>query len=291
VNNDVLNKDVFGGTTYYLEIAGWDTPVAGISRTLNLNVDFTPAAPPSAPEIDVQRPGGSSILDSSTDNIGAQSVSRVNLTYTIDNTAGTDQLSVTDVSASGLTHVGDFSLDTVTPISIAAGTTATFDISFDVDANSAFSLDIDIVNNDSDEDLYDIQIMGSTGFNDDFDDAITITSFPHSSTLEITNATTAADDPVLSPCANNQKVQSVWYKFTPPGDGSITINTSGSNYETISALWTGTRGSLSNHVCMYVDALEANVAGGTTYYLEIAGWDTPVVGISRTLNLRVTFTP
>lgn len=124
--------------------------------------------------------------------------------------------------------------------------------------------------------------------NDDFDSAVEITNFPFATALEVTDATTAPDDPVL-PCAGNQKVQSVWYQFTPSIDGTVTIDTSGSNYETVAASWTGTRGSLASHGCIYLDPLHINVTGGTTYYLEIASWDAP--GNSRILNFSVSFTP
>ncbi|MDY6989235.1 MAG: choice-of-anchor D domain-containing protein [Thermodesulfobacteriota bacterium] len=113
------------------------------------------------PEIDVQRPASTSIADNGTDDVGSPLVGRVSLTYTIDNTAGTDQLSVTNVTASGLSNVSNFSLDTATPINVAGGGTSSFDISFDVDAEGAFSLDMDIANNDSDEDPYDIHISGT----------------------------------------------------------------------------------------------------------------------------------
>ncbi|MDY6951382.1 MAG: choice-of-anchor D domain-containing protein [Thermodesulfobacteriota bacterium] len=113
------------------------------------------------PEIDVQRPASTSIADNGTDDVGSQLVGTVNLTYTIDNTAGTDQLTVTNVTASGLSNVSNFSLDTATPINVAGGGTSTFDISFDVGAEGAFSLDMDIANNDSDEDPYDIHITGT----------------------------------------------------------------------------------------------------------------------------------
>jgi len=46
-----------------------------------------------APEINVKR-GAASIPDGNTDNLGNQAVGTVNLTYTIDNTAGTAQLDV-----------------------------------------------------------------------------------------------------------------------------------------------------------------------------------------------------
>lgn len=112
------------------------------------------------PEIDVQRPAGNPIPDGGADDLGDQSTGTVNLRYTLDNTAGTGQLSVSNVTAANLSNVTDFALHTATPIDVAAGETGTFEISFDVGAG-AFSLDIDILDNDGDENPYDIQIIGN----------------------------------------------------------------------------------------------------------------------------------
>ena len=73
-------------------------------------------------------------------------------------------MTITDVAAGNLVNVSNFNLITATPINVAAGATGIFDISFDVDALGAFSLDMAIDNNDTDEDPYDIQING-TGVN------------------------------------------------------------------------------------------------------------------------------
>ncbi|NOZ61986.1 MAG: T9SS type A sorting domain-containing protein [Calditrichaeota bacterium] len=115
----------------------------------------------SAAEIDVQRPAGTSIADGGTDDVGNQNIGTVNLTYTIDNTAGTAQLNVTAVSATNLTNCSNFTVVTGLPLHVAAGGTGTLQISFDVDAAGAFSFDMDIANNDDDENPYDIQVTGN----------------------------------------------------------------------------------------------------------------------------------
>ena len=114
-----------------------------------------------APEMDVQRPAGTSIADGGTDNVGNQTVGTVNQTYTIDNTAGTATLNVTGVTPSNYVNSSGFAVVTALPLNVAAGGTATLDLSFDVDANGAFSLDMDIANNDADENPYDIAIQGT----------------------------------------------------------------------------------------------------------------------------------
>ena len=134
--------------------AGWDAGATekGTPGTANFIAD---------PEIDVQRPAGTSIVDGGTDDVGNQNIGSLSLTYTIDNSAGTAQLNVIGVIASNLTNCSNFSVLTSLPLNIAAGNTATLQISFDVDAAGTFSFDMDIANNDDDENPYDIQVTGN----------------------------------------------------------------------------------------------------------------------------------
>ncbi len=114
-----------------------------------------------APEIDVQRPASTSIADGGTVDLGNHDTGSATLLFTLDNSAGTAQLSVSGVSASNLTNVSNFALNSTTPIDIPAGETGTFEISFDIDSEAAFSLEIDVANDDSDENPYDILISGT----------------------------------------------------------------------------------------------------------------------------------
>ncbi len=140
--------------------AGVATDLAGNSNNASTSTD-NEVTFDGDPEIDIQRPAATSIADGGIDALGNQTLGTVNLTYTIDNTAGADILTVTGVTASSLTNVSNFSLDSSVPINVAGGTTATFDISFDVGINGAFGFDMDIANNDTDESTYDITLTGT----------------------------------------------------------------------------------------------------------------------------------
>ena len=65
------------------------------------------------------------------------------------------------VTASNFVKCSNFVVGTTLPLTVAAGDTATLDVSFDVDANDAFSLEMDIANDDTDESSYDIAITGT----------------------------------------------------------------------------------------------------------------------------------
>lgn len=114
------------------------------------------------PEIDVQRPAGMPVAEGSIDNVGNRPVGTIPLTYTISNT-GTAELIVPagGVTATNLVNSGWFSVGTSLPLTIAAGTSTTLPISFDVTEVGVFSLDVDIANNDADENPYTFVISGA----------------------------------------------------------------------------------------------------------------------------------
>ncbi len=164
--NDIvtLNVTVDAGSSF----VGWTDDCAAfgsaLSGVINMKGDKTCTATFAAqPEIDVQRPAGvvNSISDGGTDNLGNQAPGTVNLIYTIDNSAGGAQLDVTGVTAPTSTNTSNFTVTTAMPLNIAAGGTGTIDVSFDVDALGAFTVDMEIANNDSNENPYNVQITGT----------------------------------------------------------------------------------------------------------------------------------
>ncbi|MFC1852995.1 hypothetical protein ACFL27_22590, partial [candidate division CSSED10-310 bacterium] len=144
--------------TDVLILPGWKMLVSGEEGGVIARLQNTDNGDP---EIDIQRPAETSIPDGETDDIGAKPLETVHLTYTIDNTAGEDYLFVTGVTASGLTNVSNFSLNTTMPFTVTFGKKATFEISFDVVAEGSFSFDMDIANDDPDESTYDIAVSGT----------------------------------------------------------------------------------------------------------------------------------
>ncbi len=144
--------------------------------------------------------------------------------------------------------------------------------------------------------------------NDDFAQPVGISTLPFNHTMATTLATRAADDPVL--CIGFQGGASVWYRLVAPASGQLTLNTFNSNYDTVLAVFTGSRGSLTQLACND-DLSNTNrqsqttlpVTAGTTYYVEVADYnagssqlaaprsktDAPVNGqAGGTLNLAVT---
>ena len=81
--------------------------------------------------------------------------------------------------------------------------------------------------------------------NDDFNTPVVIGSMPYNLSLDTTGATQANDDPDLTACNRKAGFASVWYRYTPPANGTLKLDTKGSDYDTMLAVWTGNRGSLN----------------------------------------------
>ncbi len=117
--------------------------------------------------------------------------------------------------------------------------------------------------------------------NDEIENATDITTTPFNDTLDTVTATAANDDPSF-PCpygGARPGGASVWYKFVPSEKGLLDANTIGSAYDTLLAVWTGTRGALTNVACdddsggsLSSKLTEVPLQAGTTYYVEVASY-------------------
>ncbi|NOY99820.1 MAG: hypothetical protein GXP40_11590 [Chloroflexi bacterium] len=121
----------------------------------------TPGETNCPPEIDLQRPAGTSITDGGTDAQGdKKSGEQVTLTYTVEN-SGASTLSISNITATNASNTG---VGTITPtnFTVTSGGIATFDVPYTPSAGSgAFSFELDIINDDPDESNYDLTISGT----------------------------------------------------------------------------------------------------------------------------------
>lgn len=123
--------------------------------------------------------------------------------------------------------------------------------------------------------VYDVSPV--TG--DLFSDPQLISAVPYSASINTSGNTHSADDPLL-PGINTRGYATTWFKYIPPNDGYLTIDTAGSNYDTVLAVWQGTQGALTNRainddqcnetVCDRTSKVEISVTAGQPYYIEVA---------------------
>ena len=121
--------------------------------------------------------------------------------------------------------------------------------------------------------------------NDDEANAVQINSANFRHTVDTRNAT-LYDDPAIRPtyyCPEGGHFdKTVWYEFTAPSNGYLTISTQGSSYDTIMSVWQGSRGYAWMVGCnddddyyggVYTSTIGGWVAKGTSFRIQVAAWD------------------
>jgi len=124
-----------------------------------------------------------------------------------------------------------------------------------------------------------LHISGSdTGpSNDAITNPIDIESMPYANTQSTTGASTAGNDPSFA-CASGQRSNTVWYSYTPGSSQTLVVDTFGSSYDTVLAVWTGSPGSLVSVACSdetpgsSQSQVSVSVLSGVSYYIEVASY-------------------
>lgn len=125
--------------------------------------------------------------------------------------------------------------------------------------------------------------------NDDFDAATAITTLPHYEVIFAAEATQAVDDPS---CASGART--VWWTYTPATDLRVDASTFGSNFDSTLAVYTGTRGALTQIACnddtlgVKQSSARFDAVAGQTYYIQVSSLAT---GTRGTLKLNVAEAP
>lgn len=121
---------------------------------------------------------------------------------------------------------------------------------------------------------------GGLAPNDEVSTAITISTLPYAIQQDATRATASANDPAHSCEAGFRDLRTVWFKVTPTFTGALSVNTYGSEYDTVLSVYRGSV-SAANEVGCNDDANGATrssatnvtVTAGQTYYIEVSEYD------------------
>ncbi len=113
--------------------------------------------------------------------------------------------------------------------------------------------------------------------NDAFAGAITAATLPYQYTVDNTSATIEPSEP--QPCI--ESLRTVWYRFTAPASGIYEVDTFGSDFDTVLAVYTGsTLPSLSLVDCnddtlsSIRSRVQFQAVAGVTYLVQGGGWGT-----------------
>jgi hypothetical protein len=126
--------------------------------------------------------------------------------------------------------------------------------------------------------------------NDACTNATIISSVPYTN-MQSTLGATSTGDPL--PTCGSGFGSGVWYKYTPPLNGKIDVDTIGSDFDTILAVYSGTCGSLVQVSCDddggggVTSKTSANVSAGVPAYILAGGYG----GAVGNLVLHLTFSP
>jgi hypothetical protein len=131
-------------------------------------------------------------------------------------------------------------------------------------------------------------VVAPAPINDNFANAINITTNTFTDTRDSSGATMQTSDPIPA-CAQNVQIgfttgtsNTIWYKFTPASNGTITdVDTIGSSYDSVLSIWTGSASSLTAFACnddivsgVVTQSQLQNlpVTAGTTYYIMVSSF-------------------
>ena len=143
--------------------------------------------------------------------------------------------------------------------------------------------------------VFDITPPGSGAPANDLCSGARILASGVTSVVDTAGATTAGDP---APTCGGSLGRGAWYRFTPANSGTVTVNTCGSDFDTILSVYTGSCGSWSEVACdddsgcaNFTSRVTFNGVAGTTYYVLAGGF----AGIGGTLrvaaNLPLPSTP
>ena len=113
--------------------------------------------------------------------------------------------------------------------------------------------------------------------NDDFLTRTVVGGLPYSDAVVTKAATTGGNDPAIS--CKSAYGHSVWYQYTPTVDQLVTVDTFGSDYNTVLAAFSGPNGALNEIGCNddsggQQSKVFANLTGGITYHFLVGSWET-----------------
>jgi hypothetical protein len=138
-------------------------------------------------------------------------------------------------------------------------------------------------------------ITGACPGNDEFASAYTISSLSYTNSQSIAGATMNYNSDPFASCSGNGHNNSVWYKYTPPVNQSLHIDTVGSDYDTMLYVLTGTLGDLTLLMCnddaevgvILTSSVAFDATAGTTYYIMVTNWGSDPQPAAATLVLNV----
>lgn len=109
-------------------------------------------------------------------------------------------------------------------------------VTFDVVEGTNYKIAVDGYSGSQGNIVLDLDLATSQISNDDFDNSATLSGTSDNTTASNINATRESEEPSH---AGNSGGSSLWWNWTAPGSGLVTINTFNSSFDTLLAAYTG----------------------------------------------------
>ena len=245
-----------------------------------INLTGTGVTP--SPEISITQ--GTSIATGGNYAFGNQTVNSSSnaITFTVQNT-GTAALTVGALNLGG-TNASEFSITQPLATSITAGGSTTFTVTFSPTLAGSKTANISLVNNDSDENPYVINLTAA-GTNSSTSNIIANSGFTYESNIDYTLYN-------VSTITNSAQSLGVFGFTIQDGGGSADTDTQPTTLNAISFTYTGTANTIKAAALFNGNTLVANgtVAANGISFTGLSGTDvTATDGATANLTLRVTF--
>ncbi|MEX0785929.1 MAG: dockerin type I repeat-containing protein [Dehalococcoidia bacterium] len=159
------------------------------------------------------------------------------------------------------------------------GTTPRSRVAFDAEAGSTYFFQLEIYRFDRPVPNVAFRLRaGTPPANDDLAGAVAVGALPFSHSVDTSDATFERGEPAAF-CAGGP-LASVWYSFTPAEDAVALVDTEGSNFNTVVAVWTQTPFGLSPIACGYNPNVPEDTPAraafqaqaGETYLIQAGGY-------------------
>lgn len=115
--------------------------------------------------------------------------------------------------------------------------------------------------------------------NDGIEGALNISTFPYADIRNVRIAMVSPNDPT-SGCGEGANSNTVWYRVSAPGAGTIEADTYGSDFDTVLAVYNGKPGALHSVTCDddhsgSLSRIRFPVVQGVDYYIEVSDYGNP----------------
>ena len=168
-------------------------------------------------------------------------------------------------------------------------------VAFDATAGTTYQIRVDGLQGDTGTvDLHLLETEGSAPPNDSFANAVQLTGLSAERTGD-TNAGASLETGEPSVMDDAPAGRSIWYRWTPAESGSLSLDTAGSDFDTLLGVYTGSTVADLTEVAVNDDAASdltsavvTDVDAGTTYWIRVDGFGGETGTVSLHLAEAVT---